>query len=163
MKQRFRQLATWTITLTLLAATGWAAAPEPIERVDVPKQVVVAPGGSTTFAIKIKVSDSWHINQNPPEPKFMIPTKVRISDSDDIEIEKVDYPKGKPFKVEGFDEPVFVYTGEVEITVHVKAKKTVVGEGKVELRLDYQACDDKQCKPPAKKTFELPIVIADRD
>ena len=158
------------LRLLLASAPAAAANVEPIARKDsnkpikkievVPGKVRVARGKPTTFEVKIAVNKPWHINANPASPKYLRPTVVKLVGNDALRIDKVTYPKAKAIKLEGLDEKIMVYEGEVKIKVQVSATKSAKpGAGKVTLRVDYQACDDKRCLAPTKKTQSLPIVI----
>jgi len=120
-------------------------------------------GGTCKIVIKLSIKKGWHINANPPRPKFLKPTELTIESKQGVKLSDVRYPKAKPFTLEGFDEPLHVYEGEVSLygTLQIPANaKTEQAE--IELKIRYQACNDTQCLSPKtlKLKGKIPIAAA---
>lgn len=111
-------------------------------------------GGQCKVVMQLFVKKGWHINANPPKPKFLKPTVFSISSKQNIKLTNIRYPKPKKFELEGFDETLSVYEGQVNIygVLEIPANLTADTD-EVELKVRYQACNDVQCFPP--KTLKL--------
>jgi uncharacterized protein YyaL (SSP411 family) len=95
------------------------------------------------FELRLTIREGWHVNANPPSLKYLIPTEVQG------EVRNVRYPEGEIFKFSFSEDALSVYSGTVSIHGEVEP-------GESELRLVYQACDDRRCLAPVEKTVELP-------
>ena len=119
------------------------------------------PGKTAYVAIVIDVEEGWHINTNPAQPDFFIPTEFEVESEDGITLKATKYPKGKPFELEGFDDPLMVYEGQVVIYGQIAIPAKLAGKSvKVRMNVKYQACNDKMCKPPATTGGTLTLEVA---
>ena len=119
------------------------------------------PGKTALVAVVVEVEEGWHINTNPAEPDFFIPTVFKVESESGVTLKAVKYPKGKPFKLEGFDDPLMVYEGRVVIYGQIAIPEKLAGQSvKVRMDLKYQACNDKMCKPPATTGGTLTLSVA---
>lgn len=124
----------------------------------------LVPGKTSEVAVVVEIERGWHINTNPAEPDFFIPTVFKIKSEDGVKLKSVTYPEGKKFEVEGIDEPLMVYEGKVILYGELEVPESLAGKSiKVRMNLDYQACNDQTCLP--KKTFggELTLPVAGTD
>ena len=113
-------------------------------------------GGKCRIVMLLTIEPGWHINTNPPKPKSMIPTVFSIRSKAGIKLTNVEYPKGKDFTLPGFDEKLTVYEKKVAIfgTLEIpKTNKDGLKADEMELRINYQSCNDTRCLPP--KTIKL--------
>jgi DsbC/DsbD-like thiol-disulfide interchange protein len=119
------------------------------------------PGGTCEIVIFLDIQEGWHINANPAQPKNLIPTKFTIASATGITLDKVAYPKGKPFQVEGLEEPAVVYEKQAVIrgvlTIPADVKNATFDP--LEINIKYQPCNDQQCLAPktAKLSGKVPI------
>ena len=60
------------------------------------------------------------------------------------------YPKGVDLLLEGFDEPLSVYEGTVQLKTTIDVPENFTGQESVTLTIRYQACNEKECHAPAK-------------
>ena len=118
------------------------------------------PGSELKIALKVDISDSWHINSNNPKDDFLIPTDLEIKSVDGIILTNVVYPKAEDLKFSFSDQPVSVYEGEVFIYASLIIPGSI-GKGNypVEVILNYQACNDATCMPPASVSDSINIEI----
>ena len=109
-------------------------------------------GGKCMMAIELTIADGWHVNANPSNPKFTIPTEVKITSKQKIKLAKVKYPKHELLEVEGQDEPSHVYGKRVIIyaLLEIAADETA-DEAELEVEVKVQACNSKTCEPPETK------------
>ncbi|QDU39448.1 disulfide bond corrector protein DsbC [Maioricimonas rarisocia] len=117
-------------------------------------------GGKCEVAIVLSVKETWHINANPPQPDYVLPTEVIVSASHGTELAGINYPEGHAFMVEGFDEPLSVYEGKVILRGVLTVPEEAAGQiEELELLVRYQACNDKTCQRPMKMklTGQIPV------
>ena len=109
-------------------------------------------GGECLMAIELTIADGWHINANPSNPDFTIPTEVKITSKQKVKMTKVKYPKHELLEVEGQDEPSHVYGERVIIyaLLEIAADETA-DEAELEVEVKVQACNSKTCEPPETK------------
>lgn len=124
----------------------------------------LTPGSAIPVLVRIAVDEGWHINANPAQPDFVIPTELSVVGPSAVTIEAVKYPQGKPFQITGFDDPVNVYEGIVELRGTLKLPADLMGPQKLTLQVRYQACNNESCLRPMKLllTAELPVAVPDQ-
>jgi len=149
-----RTVGRWILSaLAGLAAAPLAAAPsgESLLRVE-PKLAVASPGAGT-LRLQATLAEGWHANSHRPSEEYLIPTSVRLEPSAGVAFGDPVYPEGVMRKFAFAEKPLSVYEKSFVITVPVSwsggAAPTLSGA------VDYQACNDRQCNPPASATFRL--------
>ena len=113
----------------------------------------IAAGKPATLTLHFRVDPGFHINSHTPKSDMLIPTRILVEDMNGADVSDVSFPVGTPYSFSF--EPntkLDVYTGDVTLTAHVKAKP---GTYTLKAALHYQACDQAACYPP--KT--LPVVL----
>ena len=109
-------------------------------------------GGECLMAIELTIADGWHINANPANPDFTIPTEVKITSKQKIKMTRVKYPKHELLEVEGQDEPSHVYGERVIIYALLEIAADETAEAaELEVEVKVQACNSKTCEPPETK------------
>ncbi len=122
------------------------------------------PGQSCKVIVLVDVREGWHINQNPPQPENLIPTKFSMKSKLRSSLGEIAYPEGKPFRALGSKEPLLIYENQVAIRGVISVPEDAAGQmEEMELTLDYQACNDRECKAPAKIKLGAKIPVARRD
>jgi thiol:disulfide interchange protein DsbD len=118
-------------------------------------------GSELKFALKGKVSDTWHINSNKPNDDFLIPTTVELQHND-FKLENVVYPKVKEYQFGFSDKPVAVYEGEITIAGIIKIPEDSQKNSYIiPVVFTYQACNDVTCMPPNSIVDTLEIMVVD--
>lgn len=111
------------------------------------------------FAIKVSIKNSWHINSDKPNEDFLIPTRV-ISLDNKFPLANVYFPKPKELKFSFSEKPVSVFDGEIFIAGLIRIDPDIpLGTYKIPIHLNYQACNNESCMPPAKVIDTLQINI----
>ena len=118
------------------------------------------PGQAVPVAVVIAIEEGWHINANPPKPDFVIPTSLSLVGETPVTLESVQYPEGHPFQIEGFDEAVNVYEGEIVLRGQLHIPKGVQGALPLSLQVRYQACNNENCLRPMKLQLSGEVPIA---
>ena len=111
-------------------------------------------GGTCQIVVLLDVKEGWHINQNPPVPTHLIPTKITFKSKLGVKMSDPVYPEGHGFKFAGEDMEAMVYEGEVAIRGTLTVPEKAAGQSdEMEISITYQACNDSGCRPP--KTIKL--------
>lgn len=120
------------------------------------------PAGKTCkVAIVLTIDEGWHINRNPAEPDFLVPTTFTIKSSQKIQLSDVKYPAGHAFNVAGFDQPLQVYEKQAIIRGTLTIPASAAGkEETLELNVKYQACNDKTCIRPTTVSLKGKFRVA---
>ncbi|MGI4757598.1 MAG: protein-disulfide reductase DsbD N-terminal domain-containing protein [Janthinobacterium lividum] len=115
----------------------------------------VAANKPAVVVLHFRVDPGFHINSHTPKSDMLIPTKLLVEDMNGAEVATVDFPVGTPYSF-AFEPKtkLDVYTGEVALTAHVKAKP---GNYTMKAALHYQACDQAACYPPKTLAIEQPF------
>jgi thiol:disulfide interchange protein DsbD len=148
--------------LALLLPTGASAqfgkVPAPGELVKVTAgEVSLGAGGEATATFRLTIAPTWHINANPPFPDYMIPTRLVLEPAAKIAPGEPAYPEPHAVKLGFDDSDIFVYDGEVEVRVPLRAAAdATAGATTLSGKLTFQACNDQICLAPAT----LPVTLA---
>ncbi|MCX7967678.1 MAG: protein-disulfide reductase DsbD family protein, partial [Armatimonadetes bacterium] len=128
----------------------------PIERIWFePERLVLKAGEISPLKLKVKIAKGWHINAAEQQPNLQ-PTQLSVESKLTV-AERIDFPKHKEVKFSFANEPIKVYDGELEIAVWLRAKPDAEGEEVLNLRLRYQACDEKRCLMPTETKLQVPV------
>lgn len=122
-----------------------------------PRTVAVTPGGRSSTELDFRVKPGFHINSNKPGSQLLVPTELKLSPPTNILVGGVEYPAGHDFSLSAAPtEKLNVYTGDFSLNALVNAARHISpGLYRVHGFLQYQACDDRACYPPAK----LPVAF----
>lgn len=132
---------------------------ESVVKVSVPS-VEVAAGGFADVVVRLTVQNGYHINSNPPTYPYLKATEFDLTDTSDISLNSVSYPKPLVRKFEFADQPLNVYEGEVQLTAVLEAAKTAKkGQQSLPAKLRIQACDERVCYPPGALDVMIPVLI----
>lgn len=118
-------------------------------------------GGKCLVAIELDIKRGWHINANPANPEFLVPTKIVIKTDQKVRLSKIRYPKHHELKVDGFEKPYHVYDGKVMIYGLLEVDSAEQADAaEIEFHLTFQGCNSKECLPPDKLGLSGKISIA---
>ena len=139
--------------------------PPSINSVDVvkanPQEVTIAAGESGEAVVRLRITDGYHVNANPPTFSYLKATELELTPADGIAVEFITYPdpltKSFSFSPE---KPLAVYEGETTLKARLKADKTTKpGTHNLSAKLRVQACDDKVCYAPGAIDLVVPVNI----
>jgi uncharacterized protein YyaL (SSP411 family) len=99
--------------------------------------------------LRLQILAGFHINAHETT-KDLIATTVTVDPA--TAVEAIDYPPGEMRAFAFSDQPVRVYSGDVEILVRFRSRS----ETALHVGIQYQACDESACFAPVRKTVELP-------
>ncbi len=150
----------------MIAAYPAACFPAQPEVVTIESAQLVNPltaGKINLLRVDARIAPGWHINSNHPSAAYYIPTRVSITPTDEFKVGKVTYPSARnislPFAP---GETLSVYTGRVEFGIHITPLIKFDAESSTALcvRIDYQACNDRECLRPATITKSVALALA---
>ena len=111
-----------------------------------------------TLTLELELRPGLHI-YGRPLPKGYIPTTLTFENLEDVHFGDIHYPKSTSLRLKALNETLPVYEGHILLKTTLQNRRR--GDFTVRARLDYQACDDRACYPPADLTFELPLTYLD--
>lgn len=122
----------------------------------------VAPGGEAVVKVTATMTGKWHLySQTTPRPP--IATTVRLAEDGPLGAGVGYQPAPVRKKDENFStggEVVETETFEGEVVFYLRAPvKADAKSGAGVVNVRYQACDDKQCLPPKKKSLEFALAV----
>lgn len=124
-------------------------------------EIVKQSGNNYQLVITATVPKPWHIySQNTPKGG-PIPTKINVNSNPLIlvaagkakEIGKLEKTLDKNFSAKGVQ--VLFYGDQVQFIQNITLKGAV--KTNVSGSVEYMVCDDSQCLPPTKKSFDIKI------
>lgn len=131
-----------------------------VVKLSVKEQVIkVEQGKEFNVDLGLAIDNGWHINSQKPHDDFLIPSEI-TSKGSGIKLIKVKYPKAHDIKLAFSEAPLSVYEGSVVAGLIFRADKNApVGNQKVNITLDYQACNDMSCMPPTDVSIEFSVEV----
>ena len=154
------RLLTAALALTLCQAAA-AQAPEAgkvAPRVFLSVDKLPA-GGTCDVAVLLNIQDGWHVYANPAAEDYQVATRLTVASTQGTTLSQTLYPAGKG--VEVFGERVAVYEGRALLFATVAVPATAAGKTEtLTFSVEYQACNDTNCLPPATAAKPGPVPVA---
>ncbi len=123
--------------------------------------VKVSQGDEFKTTLEITIDQTWHINSQKPNDDFLIPSEITAK-GNGVKLIKVIYPEAHNIKLAFSEELVSVYEGTASAKLTFRVDKNApVGKQKVQVTLDYQACNDMTCMPPNDVAAEFEIEVTE--
>lgn len=120
----------------------------------------VVPGETYHAALVASIVKDWHINSNRPNQDYLIPAKLLFDANELVKASNIIYPKAEEVTLLG--EKMSVYEGEIKIFFDITVDENVKEEKIIfPVKLDYQGCNNYECKNPTTIDLNLTIDIGD--
>jgi len=122
-------------------------------------QARIDAGASTaTLRLDATLAEGWHVNSHRPSEDYLIATAVHLDPISGIRFGEPKYPEGVSRRFAFSPTPLSVYEERfsIEVPLFNDAKEAATVTG----RIEYQACNDRQCNPPAAATFQVAVAGA---
>jgi len=117
-------------------------------------------GSETGFAVIIDIKEGYHINSHTPTFDYLIPTVVEFEKIEGIIVKNIVYPDAALKSFEFSNKPLAVYEGKIKIFGTLKISLSITqGNYVIRGKVNYQACNDKQCFRPAEASFEAELKV----
>jgi thiol:disulfide interchange protein DsbD len=139
------------------AGTGSAEAapippPEQLVQIEASLQAAAEPGKGR-LQLDMRIAKGWHVNSHTPSEDYLIPTSVALDPAPSVKAGPARYPDGKLLKFAFSDQPLSVY--EDRFSVEIPVAWSGGSSPEVTGKLEFQACNDKQCLAPASVAFRV--------
>lgn len=136
---------------------------DPIQWTLTSEQTKVAPGGQAVARLTAKPDPGWHLYAPSTPPGGPIPTTLKADENPAVEKAVIYQPKPVRKFDPNFNLDVEWYERESVFLVVAGVKKGApAGPLELAAQVRYQACDEKQCLPPRKKTVTLALAVDPR-
>ncbi|MDE3124105.1 MAG: sugar transporter [Bacteroidota bacterium] len=142
------------ITLAMFTTLAQAQIKDPVSW----KYTAVKKNANTyEIMITANVEKPWHIYSQNTGAGGPVPTSFTFKKNPLITVEGKTIEVGKLQKVydNNFKTEVLYYSGQVIFKQMVKLKGNV--KTNISGTVEYMVCDDVQCLPPTKKTFDIKL------
>ncbi len=143
----------FALSVLALAGASLAQRLDPIQWSMTSASARVPAGSSVTLHLKATFQEGWHLYSLTTPKGGPIPTTAELAESPAVESSKV-YQPPPIRKFDGnFNLDTEIFETEVDLPLVVTLKRDAPSEA-VELTANvrYQACNERQCLPPRKKT-----------
>lgn len=125
-----------------------------------PVATSITKGESGDAVVRLKITDGYHVNANPPTLPYLIPTQLDLTSAAGITVDFITYPNGLQKKFSFEERQLSVYEGETDLKVRLTATKAAKpGEHNLSAKLRVQACDDQVCYAPGTMDLTLPVTV----
>lgn len=117
-------------------------------------------GETTQAAVLATIAPGFHINAHHPTLNYLIPTALEIKPGKVFAAGPIHYPEGHLKRFVFAEKGLSVYQGAVVIraAVHV-ARNVAPGDYPLQGELQYQACNDRACFPPASAPVHVSVKV----
>lgn len=121
----------------------------------------VAPGQTFRAAVTFSVDKPWHVNARHPLDEFLIPTLANFPEDGPFRVLRVAYPEAVMMTLSFSPEPLALYEGTFAVGIEAEVPADLApGTHMLKGTLQFQACNDKMCAPPAEAAFSVEITVA---
>ncbi len=116
--------------------------------------------------VRFELAPGLHI-YDEPVPEGMVATRIRVEGPEGLHVGEVEKPPTRPLALPGLDLELSVWDGRVDFVVPVVADDRVAAlmdeivddEIRLDVHVDYQACDDRACHIPRRETLSLRVPV----
>ncbi|MFO8034379.1 MAG: cytochrome c biogenesis protein CcdA [Candidatus Bipolaricaulota bacterium] len=138
------------LVLGLAVTFGWAQNPSDVVQLSLEHDEIELPaGGTAEITVLVDVTPGWHVNAHEPTLPTLIPTELALEGPPGVRLLEVEYPEPY-YEHFGFaGQELAVYEDEFPLVARIAADDEAAGTGDIVFRLNYQACDNEVCLPPA--------------
>ena len=121
--------------------------------------VTINTGEQFKVVMYMKIEKPWHVNSNVPHDESLIASKITATGKG-ITLVEVTYPQPHDVTFSFSDQPVSVFEGNSEIVLTFKADKSALpGKQKIDVQLNYQACNNQSCLAPKTVSALLEVSV----
>lgn len=110
----------------------------------------------TCMALDISIDPGLHV-YGLPVPAGFIPLSVDVvAFPEGVSAGAPVFPPPTPHQMEGFDEPFFIYEGDVSVSIPLTVS-AMDDNAALEVKVRYQACGERGCFVPQTVALNLPV------
>jgi len=160
-----RKIGLWPLLWLMFCVAGDAAAAQNADEILSARILAsvdrLQPGQSQAIALIIEIKEPFHINSETPTEDFLVPTSVSFEDSEGVRYSAAEFPPAETRNLSFSDMPLEVYEGSFTVFCTLTLDAAYAEKDlKVSGSLQYQACDDNACLPPAELAFVGVLAVA---
>ena len=146
------------ILVTILFSVGILALQAQVQNPVTWKYEAKKKGINYELVITAIIEKPWHIYSQNTGKNGPVPTSITFKKNPLVTISGKVNETGKLEKVydKNFSTDVLFYSNKVVFTQLVKVKAGV--KTNISGTVEYMVCDDEQCLPPSKKTFDIKLM-----
>ena len=115
-----------------------------------------AAGKPFDLVVSIEVQPGYHIQANNAKDPY-IPTKVTVTAPEGFKVGAPVFPESK--LIESFGEKLLVFEGKISLKIPITPPAAAKGSQELGVKINYQACNDTACDPPADTTAFADVTI----
>ncbi len=150
--------------LALFVPGAFAQITSPVSVSVVPERTIVRPGDQVAIAVILDHEPGWHTHTNDPKiPRSWgnfpaVPTTIDASNLRALRTHAVQWPKGHELLIDlagTGPEPYAVFEERTIAYLPVTIATDAEGQASLNIRVGYQACDDRTCLLPESQTFAV--------
>jgi thiol:disulfide interchange protein len=146
--------------LALSLSSLFAQRLDPIQWSLASEQAKAPPGSTAVARLTAKLDPKWHLYSPTTPPGGPIPTSIAVDPNPAVERVVIYQPKPDRKFDPNFDLDVDWYDTEAVFLVLAELKKDAPpGPFELTVQVRYQACDDRQCLPPRRKTVATTLTV----
>ena len=111
------------------------------------------------LTVELTIDPGLHL-YGRPIPEGFVPLSIAVAPLEGLVVGEPQWPAPHPYAVEGIDEELSVYEGNVAVSLPLSF--TQEGDDQtLRITVRYQACSDTDCFLPSTITLQLPVKAAD--
>jgi hypothetical protein len=124
----------------------------------------IYPGQRKNLEVSIKILEGYHIQADQVQDPNLIPTSVTTVEVPfNIVVYNPIFPQPEPFKLRDVQDSIMVFHQTLQIYIPVEVKNEAkIGQHKIAMNLNYQACDSVKCYFPRDFPFMINVVVNER-
>lgn len=123
---------------------------------------MVRAGETFQAALRLVIGPGWHVNANPVNDDFLIPTTVEIGGEGRFTALDTIYPEPVLARLAFSETDVALYSGSALIGILLRTDNGLVpGSYRLKGSVTWQACNDVSCLPPETREFEVEVIVAE--
>lgn len=123
---------------------------------------MVHAGETFKAAVRLDIGPGWHVNANPVNDEFLIPTTVEIVGEGRFTALDTIYPEPVLARLPFSEADVALYSESALIGILLRADDGLApGSYWLKGTATWQACNDVSCLPPETRDFELEVVVVE--
>ncbi len=153
-------MKTWIIATAFTSALfAQSSSPDPVQWSLASDAAKAPPGSTVTLRLTAKIDSGWHLYSLTKIPDI-IPTTINLADAPSVESFEVQQPKPIVKNEPLFGHDVEMYFNQAVFLVQVHLKNDApAGQTPITAQVRYQTCNDRECKPPKKKTASVALTV----
>ena len=123
-------------------------------------------GAIRQLVVRFELTPGLHI-YDEPVPEGMVATRIAVSGPPDLFQAEIVKPPTRPLSLPGVASELQVWEGRVDFVIPLWVgegvasivRKNPLDEIEIEVKLDYQACDDRECRLPRSETLRVKVPV----